>query len=290
MAASPLFLIVLFCASRVTWSAQAKFPVGDEENTGNWTAYEPMWDEFTESSLNTTKWTTSVFWLGRQPGLFDPSNIVVEDGMLQMYAKHAQLNKSDEQKGFHNYTTAAMRSTVQTKYGYFEVKSKSGSGLVSSSWWFHFNNGTEWTEIDVFESTGAMAKAPFPHTFFSHIHIFYIHGMNSSDIAKKCNCTVHQQDNQSPCSTGQGYTLPFNMSDGFHVYGLLWNETHMIFSVDGKVAYSLEEHCFHQPIGMDFDRETMPGWFFPENPEPNMDMGSPFEVEYVRAWKAPYMI
>lgn len=42
-----------------------------------------------------------------------------------------------------------------------------------------------------------------------------------------------------------------------------------------------------QPIGMDFDRETMPGWFWPKDAPAGLPLGSAFEVDYVRAWKLP---
>lgn len=153
-----------------------------------------------------------------------------------MDAKNAVLNASMEKLGYANYTTCAMHSTDKTSYGYFEIRSKTGSGQVSSSWWFHDNNGTEWTEIDVFESTGVMAPTPFPHMYNTHTHIFYIDGMTGSQIEAECNCTVHQQGTSYPCSAGQTYTLPFNMSDDFHIYGLDWTAESLLFYVDSKVG------------------------------------------------------
>lgn len=94
---------------------------------------------------------------GRAPGLFDPANVMVGNGTLQMVARHATLNSSQAAGGFGNYTTSALHSTDKTDFGYFEVRSRSGSGMVSSSWWFHDNNGTytSWFErIAVARSRG----------------------------------------------------------------------------------------------------------------------------------------
>lgn len=40
-----------------------------------------------------------------------------------------------------------------------------------------------------------------------------------------------------------------------------------------------------QAIGMDFDRETMPGWM--ALPDPATLPDAPFEVDYVRSWAPP---
>ena len=67
-------------------------------------------DEFGGSSLDPTKWATSravVSWPGRAPGLFDPANVVVGGGSLQLWARAAKRNASWP-AGFDNYTTAAV--------------------------------------------------------------------------------------------------------------------------------------------------------------------------------------
>lgn len=98
-------------------------------------------------------------WPGRAPGLFDPDNVKVANGSLQLWARAAKRNSSWP-AGFDNYTTAAVRSLASVKEGFFEIRWRSGSSAVSSSWWFHTNNGTAWTEIDVFETTGRTNPPP----------------------------------------------------------------------------------------------------------------------------------
>ena len=41
--------------------------------------------------------------------------------------------------------------------------------------------------------------------------------------------------------------------------GLEWNSTTVVFYADGVAVSSLSAACLQQPIGLDFDRETMPG-------------------------------
>eukprot|EP01048_Picozoa_sp_COSAG05_P000286 COSAG05_NODE_7_length_42457_cov_58.929152_43_plen_345_part_00 len=113
-------------------------------------------DEFSGSVLDASKWSTAakvISWPGRAPGLFDPNNVVVGGGSLQLWARPAKRNASWP-AGFDNFTTAAVRSLHSVRGGYYEIRWRSGSSGISSSWWFHTNNGTAWTEIDVFETTG----------------------------------------------------------------------------------------------------------------------------------------
>ena len=48
-------------------------------------------------------------WLGRQPGLFDPDNVKVGSGSLQLWANAAKRNSSWP-PGYDNYTTSTVRS------------------------------------------------------------------------------------------------------------------------------------------------------------------------------------
>ena len=68
--------------------------------------------------------------------------------------------------------------------GFFEIRWRSGSSGISSSWWFHDHNGSEWTEIDIFESGGtAVTRTPgLSHQYNMHTHVFKLNGLNGSQI------------------------------------------------------------------------------------------------------------
>ena len=59
--------------------------------------YEPiaeLSDEFDGTALDPAKWSTDpsvVSWPGRAPGLFEPSNVRVSNGSLQLWAQPAAL-------------------------------------------------------------------------------------------------------------------------------------------------------------------------------------------------------
>ena len=60
-------------------------PLSDQQNKAVWVKFEPMWDEFAEPTLNTNKWTVGMYWWqGRQPAWFNPRNVEVKDGQLQL--------------------------------------------------------------------------------------------------------------------------------------------------------------------------------------------------------------
>ena len=53
--------------------------------------------------------------------------------------------------------------------------------------------------------------------------------------------------------------------------------------IDGSVVSIIRSPCLVEAIGMDFDRETMPGWMALPNPEHLPDQ--PFEIDWVRSWR-----
>ncbi len=261
-------------------------PVG--QPPGTWTPFAPLTDEFAGDALDTAKWTpTSPGWAGRQPGLFSPANVEVSGGSLKLHARAARRNNSWP-AGYDNFTTSAVHSVARTAHGYFEVRSRSGNSSVSSSFWFHQNDPGAWTEIDVFESMGsdvAAQRVPANHMnsslMCSHTHIFKLPATEPADLPAKCGCVLQQ----GICSVGQCVRMPFRFDDAnFHVFGLLWNQTHVRYFADGlPVGAAMPAGCFQQAIGIDFDRETMPTWM--GLPGADFDRDRPFEIDYVRAWK-----
>jgi beta-glucanase (GH16 family) len=247
-------------------------------------------DEFTGSTLDATKWTAhSPGWPGRQPGLFSPSNVVVAGGQLQLWARSARRNASWP-PGYDNYTTAAVHSMATQRLGYFEIRWRSGSSGISSSWWFHNNNGTEWTEIDMFETTGVTNRGTSWGTnasvLPSHVHVFALPGVPPSALPQACGGCKEGTPGTPPCSKPSSYVLPPaapTFAQDFHTCALNWTEAGVQVSLDGVVVNTIASPCLTQPLGMDFDRETMPGWM--ALPDPASLPDSPFEVDYVRSWE-----
>ena len=164
---------------------------------------------------------------------------------------------------------------------------------MSSSWWFSkgdqdYPARSPWggwrTEIDVFEGNGN-ASNPMSSTLASHTHIFES-PINSSELPARCSCSFGSKPASGVFTRQSLFKTPDLWSRGLHTATLHWNETHLEGLVDGRTAWSTQDHCMHAPLMMDFDRETMPNWFglpaLADLPD------RPFTVEYVRAWtRAP---
>lgn len=245
-----LFLVTLVARpSSATFAVQP--PVG----------YEPipeLSDEFDTEVLDRSKWSTDrsvVGWSGRQPGLFDPANVIVGNGTLQLWARAAKRNASWPH-GFDNYTTAAIHSLARVREGFFEVRWRSGSSGISSSWWLHQSTDDTWTEIDVFETTGAPngLKANASN-LPSHVHIFKLPHTPASELPNRCHCKLyHSSSGQHRCTVGAlADPLPTDetFASRFHVASLNWTSTGVTIAIDGRVVNRLASPCLIQDIGMD---------------------------------------
>lgn len=226
-----------------------------------WEPIVELSDEFEGDELDSTKWHDhNPAWLGRQPAFFSKRNVAVSGGKLHLMARAEQLD--DLPAGFHTFTTAAVKSKVTVKYGYFEVKARPMKARISSGFWFYNETQNEWTEIDVFEICGAGPECT--HTHHMHVHVF-----RTPTEAKRG-------------SSGAVWTAPFDLTEDYHVYGLAWDETSIRWYIDGKLVREIENTHWHQPLYMNLDAETQPSWF--GLPSAN-DLPATFSIEYVRAWR-----
>jgi len=238
-------------------------PLSDQANAGNWIKYEPMSDEFEGTKLDPGKWhPRNPKWLGRQLAYFYPGNVTVSDGKLHLAMRKQAVPEMPRDKGYHTYTSAAVKSKTTVKYGYFEVKCKPMKSAGSSSFWFYESTPEIWTEIDVFEIGG---KAPgFEKKYNMNLHVF------RTPTEKK------------HWSTGDVWMAPSNLADDYHTYGLQWDKDKIQWYFDGVLVRWVDNTHWHQPLTLNFDSETMPEWFgLPED----SDLPSTYSIEYVRAWK-----
>jgi hypothetical protein len=238
-------------------------PLSDQANKGNWTKYEIMSDEFEGKDLDLNKWhPRNPGWLGRQPAYFYPGNVTVSDGKLHLAMRKQEVPEMPRDKGYHTYTSAAVKSKMTVKYGYFEVKCKPMKSAGSSSFWFYDVTPEVWTEIDVFEIGGG---APgFEKKYNMNVHVF------RTPTEKK------------HFSTSEVWIAPKDLADDYHTYGLQWDKDKIQWYFDGVLVRWVENTYWHQPLTLNFDSETMPDWFgLPKDG----DLPSTYSIEYVRAWK-----
>ncbi len=243
--------------------ARDDLPLSDQDDRGGWVRYEPMWDEFDGEALDTGKWwPNNPGWLGRQPAFFWTENVAVKGGRLRLTMRRQEAPEAPKEQGFHTYTSAAVKSKTTVLYGYFEVMARPMRSAGSSSFWFYDSTPEIWTEIDVFE-IGAGAPG-WERKVNMNLHV------------------MHTPEEKEHWSCGGVWTAPFDLADGFHVYGLEWDEGEIKYYFDGALLRRVENTHWHQPLTLNFDSETMPDWFGLPRDE---DLPSTYEVEYVRAWK-----
>jgi beta-glucanase (GH16 family) len=229
---------------------------------GPWKPLASMTDEFDGAALDASKWhDTNPQWRGRQPGFFRPENVTVSGG--QMHITMRREDAPDRPSGYHTYTCGAVKSKAEVLYGYFETRARAMKSRGSSAFWFYKSESNWWTEIDVFEIGGG---APG----------------NERKVHMNAHVFVTPEDGRKHWSKGGVWDAPFNLADGFHTYGLLWDKDTLVYYVDGVERRRMPNTHWHQPLHMNFDSETMPEWFgLPEEGT----LPSTFSVDYVRAWQ-----
>ena len=235
--------------------------LADPPAGSKWEPIPELTDEFDGIALNAAKWhDCNPGWQGRQPGFFSKKNVSVSDGKLHLAAKAEDL--PDLPKGYHTFTTAAVKSKALVKYGYFEIKCRPMKSQASSAFWFYNSTKEIWTEIDVFEICGVGEK--WKRTYNMNAHVF------------------HTPTETKHWSKGGVWTAPFDFAEDYHIYALEWDQQKIKWFVDGKVVRELDNTHWHQPLTMNFDSETMPDWFgLPDK----KDLPSVFSIDYVRSWK-----
>lgn len=240
-----------------------RYPLSDQANKGGWVRYDPMWDEFTGTILESAKWhSTNPDWKGRQPAAFLPSNVRLSEGKLHLTMRREEPPEPLRAEGYHTFTSAAVKSTGTVLYGYFECKARAMRSHGSSAFWFYRAEQDQWTEIDVFEIGGGAPE--HKRRLYMTVHVFH------TPTVKK-----HFQ-------IGGIFEAPWDLADDYHVYGLEWSKEEIRFYLDGHLVRRGPNTHWHQPLHMNFDSETMPDWFGLPRDE---DLPSTFSIEYVRAWK-----
>jgi len=229
---------------------------------GRWEPIAELCDEFESPALDPAKWhPNNPSWKGRQPGWFYTKNVAVRDGKLHLTMKHETLEGLP--KGYHTYTSAAVKSKAKVCYGYFEIKCRAMDSKGSSAFWFYDGTPEIWTEIDMFEMGAGHPN--HERTVHMNAHVFH---------------TLVNPDRH--WAKGGKWQAPWRLADGFHVYALEWAPEELRYSVDGTIVHRLKNTHWHQPLTLNFDSETMPKWF--GLPDPGT-LPSTFSIEYVRSWR-----
>lgn len=266
-------LQVWTCVSNSTnqsWTVKESTSTGSGYVPSN---YKLVWsDEFTSSSIDTSKWNYEVNCDGggnneEQCYTQNSANSYIEDGKLVIKLLKQSYNGKP-------YTSA--RLTTKNKgdftYGYFESRLKvpCGQGLWPAFWMLPTDNayGTWPTsgEIDIMEILG---EAPTVLYGTCHFGPAWPNQLQS----------------------GGQYTLSSsNFCQDYHVFGVLWTSSSITFSVDGKSYFTMNStgqnwNMSHWPFDKRFYMilNVAMGGDWPKDPDPSITSAAMY-VDYVRAY------
>jgi|GEM_PF-802856 len=260
-----LALLLLFCTCvRAQNSPVAPEPPIDTR----WIVNDAYTDEFSGEELDQEKWFDyHPRWKGRQPAIFLPRSVTVEDGNLRI--QNSQLEQDTTVTFFDGSTGtysigggAVVSREIGAYHGYYEVRLKASDIRMSSTFWMS-NSRTEGEcpnyslELDIIETIGGASpgNAGFTNRMKSNTHYYQT----------DCN------GNTRAFSQGGDGPIGGDSSEEFHTYGCWWvNENEMIFYIDGEESHRIMANTgasaapFDRPMHINmvtetYDWETPPG-------------------------------
>ncbi|WP_332816230.1 family 16 glycosylhydrolase [Ramlibacter sp.] len=235
-------------------------PLGPGNLPPQWQFDVDLSDEFEGGQLEAQRWFDhDPLWEGRPPSRFDRRNVSHRRGLLRL------LSTAQPEGSPSRYHTAAIKARQPMRYGYLETRARAGASAISSAFWLYAKDEDRWTEIDVFELSGAPAQRTTLHTA---AHVFYDHPRGLRD----------------PLHLQRPIALDFPVHEDFHVYGLAWSPERLEWWVDGRVVRALPNEHWHQPLHLMFDSEVFEDWFgLPDAAA----LPARYDIDYLRVWRAP---
>jgi len=217
-------------------------------------------DEFEGDTLDSAKWITYMLegdnpfreWGGRAEWIAD-ENVMLEDGDCVITAE-------DKVSGNHQFTSGALNSAglFEQEYGYFEARIRIPLGNGFWSVWALRSLAGWPPSIQGVEVLGGQpARSNFSYWF---------EGQNGAELVR------HE--------AAQDYT------NGYHVFGIDWQQDHVAFYVDGTLIKWLEDPDgrLSGPLypGVNFSIST------PESGDPVPDETTPWPGEVRIDWIRVY--
>ncbi|WP_243739382.1 LamG domain-containing protein [Flavicella sediminum] len=200
-----------------------------------WVKVENLSDEFNDGIFNEEKWhkvpdSNGWTWIGRAPGLFQPENVTVKDGFLNVTTQKFSSPKTVKGNTF-THGGGIVRSIASGNHGlYYECRMKANKTIMSSTFWLAMKQGCpRKLELDIQECVGRVHSGT--HSWATKWdHIFH-----SNAIRHKRSCDTDEE------TRGSGSVkMTEKNSDRFFVYACWWKSpTELQFFLDGNYVYSV---------------------------------------------------
>ncbi|MFI3315208.1 MAG: family 16 glycosylhydrolase [Rikenellaceae bacterium] len=239
------------------------FPLPTIEDNQGWVYSTRYSDEFNGDELDSQKWhPNNPEWIGREPSLFLPKNVRVEDGML-ILSSHREEPINPPSDAYHTFTSAAVQSVDTLHYGFYEIRAKAQNSAISSAFWLYVNDSLRQEEIDIFEICGRNDNdSSYEDTYFATAHY-----MRFKD-------TIH-------IKSSNAYRTGYKLSEQYIIAGLEWNEQEIIWYLNGVEIHRCDNKHWFSPETVNFDCETFPTWWGLPSDDDN---GGEFKIDYFRFW------
>lgn len=237
-----------------------------------WQLVPELSDEFNGSDLDANKWERGGSGRKSQPpGLFDPKNVSVKDGMLRLVISSDIKAMTDVRNPKEDLwiRAAALSSKSKTaQQGYYEASVKASKMPATSSFRLQGND----MEINVATLIGHSPKRLGSRQMTMNTHYF-----------KK-----EEGKDPSRLSKGSRYVMPSSPAEEFHVYGVWWKDADTVcFYHNGvKVAEIQPSGPFENtPQDIIFDAEPFPAEGLPSLQELADPLRNTMSVNWCRSWK-----
>ena len=225
---------------------------------------KPNWvltlsEEFDGHELSFPKWVPHDPWgheRNREGQAYVPSAIQVRDGMALITARRELATYDGTQREFTSGIMTTLGSFAQT-YGRFEIRCRaaSGKGLESKFWLLPVPSG-EIPGIDIYDVVGSEpSKALFANTWGDE-------------------------------KTERSFTGSYNvsdLSDGFHVVAIEWDENRIVWTVDGQERFRSTTGAPHQPMYLAASLAV--GGAQAKYPDRTAEFPAVFEIDYIRVYQ-----
>ncbi|MCF2946814.1 beta-porphyranase D [Paraglaciecola aquimarina] len=293
----PTLILTTICSSVL--AEPPRPPLGKK-----WILNETFSDEFNGTELDKSKWFDyHPSWAGREPGIFMPSQISVQDGLMRIKGEKLKQDKvitsadivtQEGTERTYSIAGGAVISKTETAYfGYYESRFKAAKTTMSTTFWLATRN---WDfpgpkpcndryglELDIQESIGR--GGDFNGKVFAK-------GMHANGHFWYADCDGKMQDLRSPKVTFKSDNLA---SDSFNTYGGWWhNESSASFYYNNSAPkfmrfYSeVKDKPFDQPMGVNLVSETYP---FPWVELPNdQELADPAKNVAYYDWVRAYLL
>ncbi len=237
------------------------------------TGWRLVWaDEFTGSTVNTSKWNVRNNTVGtNELSIHRASNVSVSNGVLRIKAQKERYSAGGTTRDY----TAGYLDTMRTAnwtYGRFEMRAKlpTAQGQSKGMWpafWLRPKDGGD-GEIDIMEAIGQAGSD----------------NRVSQTLWYDYRGTKPRQAHED--------RLPSGTSSGsYHVYAVEWEKTAIRWYVDGRLTYTRNSQNtpwvtakqFAKPYNIRLNLQVGGSW--PGSPDSSTVWPQTYSVDYVRVYQ-----